>query len=431
MNENKTVVGVFRDSWDTGHIAQDGAVIGFSEIELAANAEAQNIYSSLRIVELDIMTFVSSNLLKTIAPLDVIYTNCGPLASFLLYVRAKNNLRLKIIREVRTLGWIGYAFQEFVARELQQPDDLCIHTSNYSINTWQAFRGYCNDVLYYPMLRNTRIQRIKQIQPSSSLSCGFFSRLSRDKGFQYIPSIVIKLKNARWPILSLEICGKTEDLQLLLDCSERLRRHNIVVNYHGELNYPDATQLMKKVDVVLFPSISSYEASGRVIIEACNLGKTVISSDYCVGHDLLHPQYCIPLTENGSTTGDTYNPFPIAGLNIDAWSIPAWNETNFSIEDSEVYRYTPQGFSDIIRLEGIECSPQQRAPNVSMNIHWDEYSNLTATQWCDRVYSKLISCYRNRADLLDLGGLMKRSILNAGFKPSVTFWKNESTCSNI
>jgi hypothetical protein len=117
-------VAVFVGPWATGHRAQDGAVYGFADVEDAVCHALGN--SNYRIVRLDITDFLRNDLTQRLAGVDAVFANCGPIAALLFQLREAKQLSMSIYREVRTLGWVGYAFQEFVANELQRSHSCSI-----------------------------------------------------------------------------------------------------------------------------------------------------------------------------------------------------------------------------------------------------------------------------------------------------------------
>lgn len=416
-------VGVFTGPWETDHVAQDGAVIGFADIERSVKrALTHGGIGNARVVDLDIGLFVSDRLADELAGLDVLYANCGPLAALLLYVREQANLDVQIIREVRTLGWIGYAFQEYIAGAFQRTGDVCTHVSDYSLHVWKALRSGCRDVHYYPMLHDRPGFRTAERGRKGGLCCGYFSRLSRDKGFDYLPALIEKIRAVGWPIHSLDICGANDDDALVKAVCEKLEARNVAVRYHGELDHRQSLSLMASVDVVLFPSVSSFEGVGRVVIEACGLGKTVFASDYCGARDILAPAYRIPLSMPEPTSGPTAYPFPIAGLDIDSWDPPPPVNEEGNFDGCHRYQYnTEDFFKTFISSCGQDTGQDCPGHGLRMYFDWDQFDRMSKEAWCARVSDLLISVCRNKADILDLGGVMKRSIMRAGFVPDVTF----------
>lgn len=419
----KTRFGVFVGPWDTGHGARDGAVLSFQEAE----EEARRIFApdgphAVDLVCLDLSLFRSlAELSRTLADLDVVHANCGPLTAFLMGERARHGLDLRIVREVRTLGWIGYAFQEYVARELCLSGDVCVHPSEYSANVWRAFRGDANDVYYNPRLDNEPAS-IPQVVPSSRPVLGYFSRISRDKGFHRLPELVARLNRHGWAVASVQLCGRVESPGLLQRVVGDLEGSGVAVTYHGELAHDRALGLMETVDVVLSLTTSSFESAGRIVAEAYHLGRVVIAADYCAGHDVVAKDYRIPLVSGHFASGRSDVAFEVADLDLDGWTVPALaragDDSRFR-DDFHRSRVTLPGLvaGDVAGSPAVDVD----AEHVRMAIDWDDCTGRTVEAWCGEVHANLIATLRGREDLLDLGGTMKRSLLEAGFNPTVTF----------
>ena len=73
-----------------------------------------------------------------LAGCDAVYANCGPWAALLYLVREREQLDVRIIREVRTVGWVGYIWQEEVAGQLERPGDQRVFPSRYARDIWDA-----------------------------------------------------------------------------------------------------------------------------------------------------------------------------------------------------------------------------------------------------------------------------------------------------
>lgn len=434
MIADKIVVGVFPGPWDTGHVARDGAVICFSDVEKAVKRSLNgSTPSPFHIVELDVSLFLSDDPARQLQGLDIVYANCGPLAAFLFDIRARSNLNFSIVREIHTLGWVGYAFQEFVAGEFHRPGDLCTHPSPFSKQVWQDFRGSAGDVVYCPMLWQRRRARATASVAGDGLRFGFFSRLSADKGLGRVAAILNRLREAGWPVASIDLCGMCVEPDLLEVLQRDLGSRGVTVTYHGELPHSRALAIMACVDVVLFPSMSSYESCGRVVLEAYNLGKTVIASDYCAARNVLANSFRIPVSMFDSATGTTDEPFSIGDIALDGWEVPDRHGENFRVEDCERYRYDPMALrrlmDDLVAarngMTGVVNPGTDGVPApLRMTIEWDEYRSRSRSAWSRAVHEHLVRVVSNRADLIDLGGVMKRSLLHAGFAPTVAFEAN-------
>ena len=417
-------VGVFAGPWDSGHTSQDGAVLGFADAERALHA-ALGADRRFRIVELDLGLFLADDPARALSGVDLVYGNCGPLAALLLHLRQAAGLDFALVREVRTLGWIGYAFQEYVAAGLQRPGDLCLHVSAYSCRVWSGVRPAA-DRFFYPMLREAAAEAEVGRAGRRGLACGYFSRISADKGFDQLAPIVGRLRDAGWPLARLLACGPVEDMQLLQRCERALRAMGVEFTYHDELDYRSAMRLMRSVDLVLFPSVSSFEAAGRVVLEAYQRGKPVVGSDYCASHDTLRPEFRIPLRFDGAASGGSAHAFPVARLALERWQPPRPDDPCFLAAQCERYRYRPDDVRQLLQPPGMDDGAGP-ASDVRMEWRFPRAGARLVRDWCEQAWERLRRSCRDRRDLLDLGGAFKRSLIAAGFDPPVSFYPAGST----
>ena len=413
-------VAIFGGLWDTGHRAQDGAIHGFADAEQAVRRVLDD--GGLRIVSLDISDFMGTGLARRLADVDIVYANCGPIAALLFQMRESMRLNFHIYREVRTLGWIGYAFQEFIANRMQRADDLCLHVSRYSQALWNEFRPQEGNRLYYPVLRNARGKARIVTRSRHALRCGFFSRMSSDKGLGFVPGIMERLIHAGWPVRELVACGTLEDAALLEQCGRQLARIGVELNYLGELPYGEAMHHLARVDAVLFPSISSFEALGRIVLEAYKLGKLVIGSDYCAGHEVLCPEFRIPLRMDKPARGSGAVAFPIATLDLEKWTAPPYQANSFIDDNCVPFRYRKTDLLDLLfRRHSSVAQPARPRGAPQLIWHWQDCERWSPNLWCENVRRALAMTCHDRRDLLDLGGAFKRSLLSVGFDPEVSF----------
>ncbi|MCH7957248.1 MAG: MraZ N-terminal domain containing protein [Proteobacteria bacterium] len=171
-----------------------------------------------------------------------------------------------------------------------------------------------------------------------------------------------------------------------------------------------------------FQGIVVFRSYRAAAIEACGLGKTVFASDYCGARDVLAPSYRIPLSMPEPTSGPTAYPFPIAGLDIDSWDPPPPVNEEVYFDGCHRYQYnTEDFFKTFTSSRGQDTGQDCAGHGLRMYFDWDQFDRMSKEAWCARVSDLLISVCRNKADILDLGGVMKRSIMRAGFVPDVTF----------
>ena len=412
-----TRVGFFQGPWDTGTIARDGGVHGFRNIELTIRRMCRRglIHSA---TPLENLMFAKPPRRRQLADLDVIYANAGPVTTLLMLYRELMGLDFRIVREVRTLGWIGYAFQEFVASSLARPDDLRVHTSAYSAGIWNRALPD-RDLFYYPLFREAPTPEPHREIPAKRTAF-FGSRVAEDKGFHYLPAILEKLNENSWNIANLTVCGDLDGNLINAETFSRMKRRGVSVDNHGPQSRGQAIRLMSASHLVLFPSVSSFESAGRVVAEAWALGKPVIASDFCSGHDLVRETHRIPLQSGSFRQGTTEQPFAVADLDLDRWIAPDPDVPAFMDDHCRRYEADPDQLQGM--LEGrIGGKVTFGESNMAMRWEWPELDRDRAMEWCGRVNDLVERGFRDRADLTNPGGLFKRALIESGFAPTVGF----------
>ncbi|MBW1881801.1 MAG: hypothetical protein JRJ84_25880, partial [Deltaproteobacteria bacterium] len=76
MGHRRLTLGLFTGPWSTRHRAEDGAMLGFRDVEAAAREAAMGQFD---LEPLDITDLLDPGLPARLDRLDVVYANCGPL----------------------------------------------------------------------------------------------------------------------------------------------------------------------------------------------------------------------------------------------------------------------------------------------------------------------------------------------------------------
>ena len=411
------VIGVFSGPWKEIRKSQRGAVLGFKNI--AEAAESAHLYKKVFYLEnLDIQLFLNpKKLLKKLSRIDIVYANCGPLAAFLYYLRDLHKLKFQIVAELRTIAWIGYIFLDFIISFFQEKKDIIVHPSHFSRKLWVNSRGDRNDIFYYPLgekKTNTDLTIPKR------QVCAYFSRITSDKGFHIIPDVIERLIQYGWTISKFFFCGPLFDRKLYKQTSDRLSNLNISSKYFGELSHENAMELMNNTDVVLFPSLSSIESLGRVIIESYLKNKLIFTADYGSARYLVTQHYRLPVELKTISSGSTIMPFPIGEWKLNDWQPPSLNNIMFSFEPewcNQYISYEGSFYNTIVN--GFRYNSPTPNPQINFTIMWPDRMANDPIEICKKIFSQLSVTTKNRRDLLDLGGALHRLLLRNRIIPFV------------
>lgn len=409
------VVGVFAGPWETGWPARDGAVIGFEDIFLAFSAAAEA--GDLKLATAGIDIFRDYQRIKEfLASCDVVYANCGPWAALLYLVRAREELNVRIIREVRTVGWVGYIWQEEVASRLERPGDQRVFPSRYSRDIWDSAMPEASPArVYYPMIRGTSQQTVRAA--SSRGTAGFFSALSHDKGFSSLPDVISRMRDAGHRIDRLILAGQRADPDLYARVVGRLSDIGLTVDYRGALPHDDVRELMAACDCIFFLTTSSIESLGRVMIEASAQRVPVVTADFGAAMDLVNVEYRIPVAYPADTSGLCDTSFPLGQLAFDRWTPPSVLTEDACYRPSvDIYLANAQPAQDVL------WPPRAEPPIETRPVVFSFDCEVDGLELAEKLIDELTSLHTKPIhELVDLGGTLKHYLLANGYNPKVSF----------
>jgi len=109
---------------------------------------------------------------------------------------------------------------------------------------------------------------------------GFIGRICPEKGLEYLikASEILKIKNINHLI---KIAGNTKDsrFQNYINKLKKMSKSNQNIFFLGNINEKDKEDFYRNIDVLVLPSVNSFEAFGIVQLEAMSFGTPVISSN--------------------------------------------------------------------------------------------------------------------------------------------------------
>jgi hypothetical protein len=390
-------------------------VLGFEDIFRSFSAASDA--GACEVLTTDISLFRDYGRIRDfLAACNVVYANCGPWAALLYLVREREGMEVRIIREVRTVGWVGYIWQEAVALQLERPGDQRVFPSRYCRDTWDyATPSISDSRIFYPMIRGASRQALSGIKTGGT--AGFFSTLSRDKGFDCLPGILSRMLVGGHRIDRVILAGRQADPALYHRVAKALSDMGLAVDFRGELPNGEVRKLMAGCDVVFFLSVSSIESLGRVIIESCEQGVPVITADFGASRDLVHEDYRIPVDYLADAAGPCDSPFPVARLELERWRPPAHLAPQACfLEPVDLYATDAQSAPAILSPPLAE--PPAESWPIAFSFHCNADGMTLASDLLDNVAALRATPLH---ELVDLGGALKRFLLSRGYNPRVRF----------
>lgn len=239
---------------------------------------------------------------------DCVVSNVGPHAHYYFYLREKLGLDYRIVRDIRTALWSSYLLQEALCKPYLRPDDALMALSVYSRELTQRIfphlRGsmiFVFEPLGFPWDHSVRPPATAK-RFSASRVLGYVGRLSEDKNFPQLIELILRLHREQPGRFRLLACGHVHspscepgDLQARL---YRQTGRTDLLEYLPPRDFRDIGEIYRRFDVLLFPSTSSLETLGRVLVEASHCGLPILASEHAAAPELLAPEDLSPVRYN-------------------------------------------------------------------------------------------------------------------------------------
>ena len=228
---------------------------------------------------------------------DLVISNVGPHAHYYFYLRERYSFNYRILRDVRTAIWSSYLLQEYLCAPLLRPHDLLMVASHYTHALYEkmfphlkqslVFRCYPLTVNFPQVLPPVQVQR----QIPSTTVLGYVGRLSEDKNFPQIVSVLIALNQSGKGHFKLLACGDVHsqscEPKVISTHIKNLLGEGHFFEYLPARSNDDIWEVYRSVDVLLFPSTSNLETLGRVLIEASYAELPVICGAHAAAPELV------------------------------------------------------------------------------------------------------------------------------------------------
>lgn len=229
-----------------------------------------------------------------------VISNVGPHAHYYFYIREKYNLQYKIIRDVRTALWSSYLLQEHLIQPLLRPDDILIVATEFTHGLYKKIFPHIQEstvIKCYPLTRCFPKKIIKQntmLEFSQVIKVGYLGRICRDKGFNELLEAVIQLNKKKdnkrkYQLLACGTIAEEEFSQK--EVLKRLKESDVDTSCYHYLKPVPRTKIwdiLKKFDLLVFPSVSNLETLGRVLLEASYCNLPILASKHAAGTELLN-----------------------------------------------------------------------------------------------------------------------------------------------
>jgi glycosyltransferase involved in cell wall biosynthesis len=296
----RTRVGLHRFETYARHTGRDGANLAYSELVRLLD-ESPDIH----VVPHDVVRLFEDDAMarSALANCDVVVSTVGPHAYLYFYLRERLGLAYRIVRDVRTALWNGYLLQEALVAPYIRPDDSVTYSSAYSRDLFRYLfphvpRG--SQHICYPLVRWFPASTAKvgyRVRDRSVRIIGYVGRLTDDKNFPQALDLVAELRRRRPGRFMLQAIGEGRPPT----GHPRAVRERLGDRLDGYQWIPpvDRDRLWAhyaSFDLLLFPSTSTLETLGRVLVEATYAGVPVLAASHGASQELLVEDALLPTT---------------------------------------------------------------------------------------------------------------------------------------
>ncbi|TDC42716.1 glycosyltransferase [Micromonospora sp. KC213] len=275
-----------------GHPGKDGANFAYTEVARLLGDSVEVRPKPHDVVDL----FRSDEAARAaLSGCDVVVATVGPHAYLYFHLRERLGLNFRIIRDARTALWNGYLQQEVLSAPYLRPDDVLYHSSRYSLVLYSMlFPGlaHSRQAVCYPLLRWFPAQLAGSWTGSGGggTRIGFVGRLTDDKNHSQAVDLQREL-NRRAP-------GAFRTVAIGEGGQGTAAGAPAVPGYtcRPPVDRARLWQDYREMDVLFFPSTSSLETFGRVLVEASFIGTPVLASTHAAASELLPSESLLPTT---------------------------------------------------------------------------------------------------------------------------------------
>ncbi|MFJ9929353.1 glycosyltransferase [Streptomyces misionensis] len=299
------VTGFHRFHSYAGHPGKDGANFAYTEIGRLLDESSEVRARPHDMVEL----FRSDEAAReALTGCDVVVATVGPHAYLYFHLRERLGLDFRIVRDARTALWNGYLQQEALSAPYVRPGDVLYHSSRYSLALYSLlFPGLAasTQAVCYPLTRWFPGELAGSWTGSGGKGptrVGFVGRLTDDKNHAQAVSLQRELHRRAPGAFELVAIGEGPRR------AGRAQAEPPVPGY-AWLPPVDRARLWREyreMDVLFFPSTSSLETFGRVLVEASFIGTPVMASTHAATSELLPAESLLPTALRTDTEFTTH-----------------------------------------------------------------------------------------------------------------------------
>jgi len=364
------------------HPGRDGANRAYEEIGRLLSDETR-----LDVVPHDIRSLLDDEFqaIRVLGACDVVVASVGPHAHFYHFLRQKHGLSFRIVRDVRTALWNGYLLQECLTSPLSRAEDSVIHSSAYSRDLFTRLLGNSmgERLVCYPLMRwfppQTEVTA-RGRRPRNKITVGYVGRLTDDKGFPEALALLNELCRRNPGKFRLVAVGEGSPPYGSAAVSRSLTQPALsAYSWRPAVTWTSIWECYRDFDVLFFPSTSTLETLGRVLVEAMYSGLPVVASEHGATSELLDPKALIKTTYDVTRDYSAHFAAPLASVDIQQAADLIADESFVASEGHWLYRDDAARFAALLAGGNGSVSSAMRPGTVLQRSFIDrvEASDLT------------------------------------------------------
>lgn len=268
---------------------------------------------------------------RALAGVDCVIANVGPHAHYYFLLRERLGLGFRIVRDIRTAIWSSYLLQEALCAPLLRPGDLLLVASHYTRTLYRRSFAHlaqapilrCYPVTVgFPPPSDARPRPATAPSPQRPLTLGYLGRLSEDKNFPDLLTLLERLHQAAPGCYRLLACGDVHSPScapgaVAARLAASIGRSDAFVYLPARAHH-DIWALLQQMDVKIFPSTSNLETLGRVLIEASHAGLPVVCGEHAAAAELVPASALCPVHYRHGVWLDTHHDHALGRVDVAA-----------------------------------------------------------------------------------------------------------------
>ncbi|MCC5669494.1 glycosyltransferase [Nostoc sp. CHAB 5784] len=314
------------------------------------------------------------------------------------------------MRDVRTALWNGYLLQEVLCAPYLRPEDSLIHSSAYSHVLYQNLFPHLlkeSQHICYPLLHWFSADQARTWRGSCGRKprvIGYVGRLTDDKNFPQALDLLAKLRQSQPSAFKLQAVGEGRGPLGHPLVMKRLGGNLSGYEWVPTANRDQIWSHYTQFDILFFPSTSTLETFGRVLVEASYVGVPILAATHGAAPELLEPDALLPTTYQADVPFSVHLAAPLGQVDIvKAADLLQSGQFIPKSTGHTLYEGDDKRFLAIVR-HGNEagCLSSQRCPKISQTrfisrIQMNELAlspNINTDAVLQKLCTKFVALHR-------------------------------------